>query len=53
MPSVINGRCAPLMPSSLSRRPPAQAARVHRLCEANAFIVKSLTSCVAFGLGSP
>jgi hypothetical protein len=33
--------------------PPARAERVHLLCEVNAFIVKSLTSCVALGLGSP
>lgn len=26
---------------------------IHRLREVNAFIVKSLTNCVAFGLGSP
>ena len=26
---------------------------VHRFCGVNAFIVRSLTSCVAFSLGSP
>lgn len=28
-------------------------ARIHFLCGLNAFIVRSRTSCIAFGLGTP
>jgi len=40
-------------PSALKTSSSARAVRVHRLCAVNAFIVRSRTSCVAFGLGSP
>jgi hypothetical protein len=42
-----------ILPLPWRSGPSARAERTHLLRVVNAFIVKSLTSCVAFGLGSP
>jgi hypothetical protein len=54
-PEVIDNEVcrAPGVDSNGRKKPPARAERRHLLCEVNAFIVKSLTNCVAFGFGTP